>query len=256
MGDVYRPKRFFAVLRERMKACLPDYPPQRHTIDTNDVEYSLGFLNAEQEAAYLEPLDQGRCRLLDGPLSDIEREREAALRNPMSVFNWFRRDPTWSVPDLALGVKDAKEREKDIPAKGKDKDAESTSNISEKVAASNPLPTVASRHPAARASKSRASLQAAALAARQADDILDDEAEPAHVTTPAPARGKRKRDEDGVYRPKGGSGSRAARRRRDDTTRRTSRRGASTATQSESKSGAVDGGEGESQIDTPYNNDV
>ncbi|KAI5301946.1 hypothetical protein KEM56_001194, partial [Ascosphaera pollenicola] len=237
MGDLYRPKRFYAVLRERMKACIPGYPPHQRAADANDVDLSLGFLSSAQESAYLEPLDQGSCRLLDGPLSDLEREREAALRNPMSVFNWFRRDPTWTVPDLALTAKDGKEREKDSSGKGKDRDIESMSNISDKGNSSHALPPVASRHPAARASKSRASLQAAALAARQAEDTIDDDAEKAAVTAPAPTRGKRKRDDDAGYRPKGGSGARATRKRRDDTSRRTSRRAASAATPSESKSG-------------------
>ncbi|KAI5289189.1 hypothetical protein KEM54_004261 [Ascosphaera aggregata] len=245
-GGIYRPRRFFSVLRERLKSHLSGYPPRvRPVPDPSDVGFNLGFLSSEQEVAYLEPLDKGHCRLLDGPLSEVEREKEAALRNPMSVFNWFRKDPTWTPPKLVPTPKDGKERDRDYvkeaTSKGKERDIESASIISEKVPATNPAPTVASRTPAARASKSRASMQAAALAARQADEYFqDDQDQP--VAPSAPTRSKRKRDDDAGYRPKGGSSGRSARRRREDSGRRASRRSANAAVPLEAKRGDADDG--------------
>ncbi|KAI5294313.1 hypothetical protein KEM52_004272 [Ascosphaera acerosa] len=351
-GDLYRPRRYFALLREQIRQRLPGFPAARERLtlaaqDPNDISKSFGYLAAMQEGTYLAELDQkAGCederedeshRVGDASLSvsegdkdikrvpgkleeaevdaedgaatatagttvttlsatsskalaaDLAREREEAIRNPMSVFNWFRRDPNWSglslinkegrkqldeeaecglpLPGAAALTRESatdraredqeaphergpasrlrdrvRDRERARPReryRERDIDREDDKDVG--LPASTPLAAV--RTPYSRESKSRASLQTAALV-RQFEEFDDDPdyyIDDGHVgevgdsghghersnygnnsvsahSTSTRGGGKRRRDEDAGYRPKGGGGGRPGRRRREEGT--------------------------------------
>ncbi|KAL1851835.1 hypothetical protein Plec18167_009474 [Paecilomyces lecythidis] len=157
---------------------------------------NLGYLTPEHEAEYFLMVD---ARLGDAQAAEqlsrapekpslAEREREAALRNPVSVYNWLRRNQ----PQVFL----------------QDNEIASEKSVSK---------------PAnARASK-RASTQT-----KKEEDVYDEDGILVD-STPAPgsSRGKRKRDDDAGYRPKGGNSGRGGRKKKEDGSyggRRTSKR--------------------------------
>lgn len=146
-----------------------------------------GFLSVGQEELYLDSLDA----FLDGttrtPRSHAanglgtrnaekttEREREMQLKNPVSVYNWLRKHQ----PQVFL--------QDNEPA-------------TEKAA-----------RPAGSRSSARKSAGKDVVKLEQ--DLYDDDGIASEVASSA--RGKRKRDDDGGYRPKGGN-SRGTKRRKD-----------------------------------------
>lgn len=150
-----------------------------------------GLLSSKQEEQYLQSLDN----FLDGrsthprahATSNIgyphfeksaDREREAQIRNPVSVYNWLRKNQ----PQVFL----------------QDPDHDKT-----KIAA-------ASR-------KSKRESMAKAL--KVEPGLYDDDG---IALEPNAGKGKRKRDEDSGYRPKGGH-ARPVKRRKDDSGRRSKR---------------------------------
>ncbi|KAJ9273729.1 hypothetical protein DTO271D3_7426 [Paecilomyces variotii] len=157
---------------------------------------NLGYLTPEHEAEYFLMMD---ARLGDAQAAEqlsrapekpslAEREREAALRNPVSVYNWLRRNQ----PQVFL------------------QDNEITSEKS------------VSRPANLRTSKR-------ATQPRKEEDVYDEDGILMDVApAPGSSRGKRKRDDDTGYRPKGGSsGGRGSRKKKDDGSyggRRTSKR--------------------------------
>lgn len=143
----------------------------------------LGFLTPEHETEY--------CLALDAKLGDeealdqlvcipkkpslAERERDAALRSHVSVHNWLRQNQ----PQIFL---------------------QDNENASEKSGS--------------RPSNLRASKRAPAPS-RKDEDTYDDDSILETASTSGGTKGKRKRDEDTGYRPKGGS-SRSNRKKKDD----------------------------------------
>jgi hypothetical protein len=171
-------------------------PPQETTEKTEATEGSTeGFLSIRQEEQYLQSLDA----FLDGTTTSarshvatslgnrsaertVERERETQLKNPVSVYNWLRKHQ----PQVFL--------QDNEPTKEK----------------------------APRATGSRSSTRKSANkeALKQAQELYDEDG--IAMEMGSSARGKRKRDTDGGYRPKGGN-SRGTKRRKE--TREDSGRG-------------------------------
>lgn len=182
---------------------VPHTAPE-HTDKTSadaELEATLGYLTPEHETEYYLSVDarlgdaQAALQLSRAPEKPTlaEREREAALRNPNSVYNWLRRNQ----PQVFL------------------QDNEIASEKS------------GSRPTNLRSSK-RASTQL-----RKEEDMYDEDGILMDLgPTPGSSRGKRKRDEDTGYRPKGGSG-RGGRKKKEDATyngRRASKRSSGVGT--------------------------
>lgn len=142
-----------------------------------------GFPAPRDEERYLEGLDS----YLNGTAStsrpftvavarggerSSEKDREMALKNPVSVYNWLRKHQ----PQVFLQDNEAH-----------------------------------SEKPSTRPATSRASKRASTV--KQEPDLYDEDGIALDVG--ANSRGKRKRDDDGGYRPKGGNG-RPVKRKKDD----------------------------------------
>ncbi|KIX06863.1 uncharacterized protein Z518_04839 [Rhinocladiella mackenziei CBS 650.93] len=153
-----------------------------------------GFLSTKQEEQYLQGLDA----FLDGATTNprshaanslgnrsmdktTERERETQLKNPVSVYNWLRKHQ----PQVFL------------------QDNE-------------PSTEKATRTTGSRSSTRKSTTKEAF---KQEQDFYDDDG--IAIEIESSSRGKRKRDNDGGYRPKGGSARGTKRRRelREDTGR-------------------------------------
>jgi hypothetical protein len=166
-------------------------PPLPAPDRSDDTVSPSGFLSVRHEEQYLQSLDA----FLEGnapvPRSHAittlstkngekptEREREMQLKNPVSVYNWLRKNhPTVFLQDNETG---------------------------------------AEKTPRPAGSRSSARKPATKDNVKQEQDLYDEDGI-ARDSAPS-SRGKRKRDEDGGYRPKGGS-SRSAKRRRDTTSK-------------------------------------
>ena len=149
---------------------------------------SSGFLSTKQEEQYLQALDDFLDRIVTNPRSHAvnslgnrngertaERERETQLKNPVSVYNWLRKHQ----PQVFL---------------------QDNEPFTER---------------APRATGSRSSTRKSAgkdTGSKQEQDLYDDDGIALEVG--ASSRGKRKRDNDGGYRPKGGN-ARGSRRRKE-----------------------------------------
>ncbi|KAK6387636.1 hypothetical protein, variant [Exophiala oligosperma] len=146
-----------------------------------------GFLSVAQEEQYLDSLDAFLDNTTTNPRSHAanglgnrnaekttEREREMQLKNPVSVYNWLRKHQ----PQVFL--------QDNEPA-------------TEKAA-----------RPAGSRSSARKSTSKDVV--KQEQDLYDEDGIASEVASSA--RGKRKRDDDGGYRPKGGN-SRGTKRRKD-----------------------------------------
>lgn len=180
----FAPKRFYAEL-------VKSGPLQRAQQDELDSANPLagGFLSTQQEEQYLQSLDdyfdekaavprQHAAGNLGHRTSEksIDREREFQLKNPVSVYNWLRKNQ----PQVFL---------------------QDPENDKAKLA-------------------SRGSKRASTAKRPKAEpDMYDDEG---IAVEPNNTKGKRKRDEDGGYRPKGGH-ARPAKRRKEDSDRRSKR---------------------------------
>ncbi|OJD13739.1 hypothetical protein AJ78_05831 [Emergomyces pasteurianus Ep9510] len=162
-----------------------------------DMDSTLGFLSPEQEIEYCAALDAaaaGEHKPVLKSVSAASRDREAAVRNPVSVINWLRKHQ----PQVFLQDADA--------------------------AAEKPPP---------RSNNPRSSKRASTHA-RKEEDIYDEDGilvDPpvggggsggGGGGSGGGSRGKRKRDEDGGYRPKGGSGGRS-RKKKEDAPKRAKR---------------------------------
>lgn len=175
--------------------------------DDTDPTVVLGFLTPEEESAAVAAIDAPNAlRPGDGL---VERERDAALRNPVSVYNWMRKHQAIPGSDGGNNAAGGAGAGGNAGADGGQVDTHS-----KQPAAAN----VSSRSNASRASK-RASLQAQAVA-RKEEDLYDEDGILIEAPTSAPGGGrsgkrKRERDEDGGYRPKGGTGGRGSKKRKD-----------------------------------------
>ena len=159
-------------------------------------EAPIGYMTPSHEDDFLSALDTYLANLpLEAPLmlprpvrpTDREREKDAQLRNPVSVYNWLREHR----PKVFL--QDPRPEEKE-PA------PEKVSSVSESAGhKSSPKP------PSSSTSKRR-SAAASKQEVEPEPEILDDEGNViggTGIEQPAP-KSKRKRDDD-AYRPKGGS---------------------------------------------------
>lgn len=160
-------------------------------LESGDLEESTGtggFLSGRQEEDYKISLDDfldnkttnPRKHVLGGlghrsAEKSIEREREAQLRNPVSVYNWLRKNQ----PQVFL----------------QDADNDKTKG-------------------------SRTSKRASNKTTKTEPDMYDEDG---IALEPSTGRGKRKRDDDGGYRPKGGH-ARPMKRRKDEPSGKRSKR--------------------------------
>ncbi|KAI0387120.1 IEC3 subunit of the Ino80 complex, chromatin re-modelling-domain-containing protein [Hypomontagnella monticulosa] len=190
------PHRSFAASVEQFPELLDDLDPDDPQI------HPTSFLTADDIDEYLLELDT-RLNLKPKPTlapSVVGKEvtnpaANFALRNPTSVYNWLRRHaPKTFLQDLE------KEKEKDKD-KGKDKDDDHHDD--EKGGRK--------RKGGGTARTKRQSAASRKEKERDAAESMDWD-EDAGYDAPA-AKGKRKRDEDPGYRPKGGS-SRPAKKRK------------------------------------------
>ncbi|EAW09179.1 uncharacterized protein ACLA_033820 [Aspergillus clavatus NRRL 1] len=167
-------------------------PSEAQDLPTNvSLEEKLGFLTPEHETEYYLGMDaklgdEGAAvqlsRIPEKP-SLAERERESTLRNPVSVYNWLRRNQ----PHIFL---------------------QDNENASEKSG---------SRPSNLRVSK-RMSTQP-----RKEEDTYDEDGVPMDTgPVPSSSKSKRKRDDDSGYRPKGGS-SRPSKKKKEDNNSSTKR---------------------------------
>lgn len=180
-GGQLAPRGDFASLLNR----VPHSEEAHHTSSEDDLDSTLGFLAPAHEMNYIAAMDNG-----DGIItrvkerrSTLERDREAQIRNPLSVYNWLKQNQSHIFHH----------------------DTE---------------PAPAAKQPT-RSTGTRASKRGRASKVRE-EEMYDDEGI-AVDTAPSSAggRGKRKRDEDGGYRPKGGSGGRT--KKKETLTKRTKR---------------------------------
>ena len=162
----------------------------------SDAESYGGYVSTRLEEQYKQDLDNfiagasasrrpsSYSNLVNPNDRSTERDRDTALRNPVSVYNWLRKHQ----PQVFL--------------QDKENDGEKTTKVSNN----------------SRGSK-RGSLQIKSEA-----EMYDDEGIALEPKTTS--RGKRKRDADGGYRPKGGSSSKPTKRKREEggSSRRTSRK--------------------------------
>ncbi|EEH23433.1 hypothetical protein PABG_05644 [Paracoccidioides brasiliensis Pb03] len=172
-----------------------DHPATEHDMDS-----ALGFLNPEHENEYCAALDaaaagEPKPSAEAGKVSSLaaaSKDREIAIRNPVSVINWLRKHQ----PQVFLHDADG---------------------VTEK--------------PPPRSNNPRSSKRASTHA-RKEEDVYDEDGILIDVQVGGGgggaggggggSRGKRKRDEDGGYRPKGGSGGRS-RKKKEDAPKRAKR---------------------------------
>ncbi|XDG04061.1 hypothetical protein ABKA04_003676 [Annulohypoxylon sp. FPYF3050] len=178
------PHRSFAASAEKFPELLEDLEPEDPQI------HPIAFLTADDIDEYLYELD-ARLKIKPKPtLAPTALGKEIsnpaanfALRNPTSVYNWLRRHaPKTFLQDLE------KEKEKN-KGKGKDDDHDRDDDGRKRKGGSS----------ARTKRQSAASRKEREKEAAESMDWDDDGG------YDMPAKGKRKRDDDGGYRPKGGS---------------------------------------------------
>lgn len=160
-------------------------------------EAPIGYMTPSHEEEFLSALDTYLASLLpEVPLmlprpvrpSDREREKDAQLRNPVSVYNWLREHR----PKVFLQDPRPEENKEPVPEK--------VPSVSEPA---GPKP---SPKPVSSSTSKRRSTAASKQEVEPEPEILDDEGNViggTGIDQPAP-KSKRKRDDD-AYRPKGGS---------------------------------------------------
>ena len=192
----FAPSKSWASLRTL--AASSDIPSEDKDRDL-DGQPPNGFPTSQQEEHYLQGLDAyltgsaAASRPIASGLGakngdrSTERDRDMALRNPVSVYNWLRRHQ----PQVFL---------QDNEAHSEKQPRATTSRSSKRVPAQT----------------------------KPEQELYDDDG--IAIDKVASGRGKRKRDEDGGYRPKGGN-SRATKRKREDgsLSAKKSRKGSSAA---------------------------
>ncbi len=167
--------------------------PIAHTVTNGEqdrdpngyVPPASGFPSSQQEEQYLQGLDAYLTGSAATPRTfanglaarngdrSMERDRDMALRNPVSVYNWLRKHQ----PQVFL-------QDNEVHAEK-----------------------------APRGSTSRTSKRAS-TSIKQEPELYDDDGIALDMSLNS--RGKRKRDDDGGYRPKGGN-SRPAKRKKDES---------------------------------------
>jgi hypothetical protein len=183
---------------------IPHTENADHPVIEDDLATTLGFLSPEHQAEYPSVMDSsgGFIPRASERRSSHDRDRETAFRNPVSVYNWLKKHQPGSFPH----------------------DGESVSE----------------KQPS-RAAGTRASKRATAQASRD-EEHYDEDGTLLEVPAAASAAGggagggggggrsKRKRDEDGGYRPKGGSSGRSRKKKDEPAAKRTKRPSAAGST--------------------------
>lgn len=198
-------------------ATVDQYPELVDDLDPKDPEiHPTSFLTADDIDEYLSELDK-RIGLKPKPCvpppaqgaSGSTPAANFALRNPTSVYNWLRKHaPKTFLQDLEKEKEKDKHKDKD---KNKDKDVDDhhqgngdhEEETGTKKKKGGTARTKRQSTAAIKKEKEKEKKEAAAAAAAEAAGYDD---EVMNYTKPASsAKGKRKRDEDSGYRPKGGS---------------------------------------------------
>ena len=201
--------------------------------DDLDSDEPTGYYSPTHEATYLAQLDTslGLSTIADHPSlhstlkaadkdKDKERQKQHELHNPVSAYNWLRKNqPQVFLQDHEDGS--------GAPAARVAKEKNSVAK------ASTPKPRVSPKPPAARGTK-RA--RESTIKKEEQDIVLDEDGTILggggieELVPPTSARGKRKRDrgdDDNAYRPKGGS-SRAPKKKKQRTNGADKERGSGT----------------------------
>lgn len=192
------PHRSYAATIEQFPEILDDLEPKNAEI------HPTSFLSADDIDEYLAELDK-RLGLKSKPSvpppnasANGSPAANFALRNPTSVYNWLRKHaPKTFLQDLE------KEKEKDKHKdKDKDKDDHGNGDKDEDTGKKRKGGTARTKRQSAAAKKEKEAAEAA-----------EDEEVMSYSKPTSSAKGKRKRDEDPGYRPKGGS-SRPSKKRK------------------------------------------
>jgi hypothetical protein len=187
-NSTYQPAVKYTSLRQ-----IPHNDPSEFYQDESEegsLRYKLGYLTPEHETEYLlrtdiELGDQNATAQLNTQLPDksttfTERMRDANLANPSSVYNWLRRN----TPQIFLQDND---------------------NSSEKGGGGGPRPSNL------RTSKRASSVRNNA----KEEDMYDEDGIALDAPEPTSSKGKRKREEDTGYRPKGGRSGGTSRKKKE-----------------------------------------
>lgn len=177
-----------SVLPSGMPADLVDVSPTGYLTSAHEEEYLASLDN------YLETEPPDSHLPLPRPArpSEKEKEKDAQLHNPVSVYNWLRAHS-----DTKAVTHDV---EKEAPAP-----SANNSDPASHRAKPSPKPPSSASTGSAKASRKRAS---SALLPKQEpeEELLDEEGYVIAGGSEQPAvKGKRKRENDDAYRPKGGS---------------------------------------------------
>lgn len=186
-NSTYQPALKYTTLRQ-----IPHKDPSDFDQDEPEeasLRYKLGYLTPEHETEYLLRTDTelgdqsaiAQLSQLPDKSTFTERMRDANLANPSSVYNWLRRN----TPQIFLQDND---------------------NSSEKGAgAGGPRPSNL------RTSKRASSVRNPA----KEEDMYDEDGIAIETPEPTSSKGKRKREEDTGYRPKGGRSGGTSRKKKE-----------------------------------------
>lgn len=194
-NTTYQPAIKYTSLRQ-----IPhDDPAEFHQEESEEtsLRYKLGYLTPEHETEYLlrtdtELGDQSAVvqlgQLSDKSTSFNERMRDANLANPSSVYNWLRRN----TPQIFLQDNDNSSEKGAVGAgAGGSGGGQRPSNL--------------------RTSKRASSVRNPA----KEEDMYDEDGIALDAPEPTSSKGKRKRDEDTGYRPKGGRSGGGSRKKKE-----------------------------------------
>ncbi|CRG83581.1 hypothetical protein PISL3812_00934 [Talaromyces islandicus] len=184
-NSTYQPALKYTTLRQ-----IPHSDPS--DVDQDEPEeaslrYKLGYLTPEHETEYLlrtdtelgDPSAAAQLSQLPEKSTFTERMRDANLANPSSVYNWLRRN----TPQIFLQDND---------------------NASEKGGGGQ------------RPSNLRTSKRASSVRnPTKEEDMYDEDGIALDAPEPTSSKGKRKRDEDTGYRPKGGRSGGSSRKKKE-----------------------------------------
>lgn len=169
---------------------------------------SVGFILPRDEDQYIQDLDafiagdsmekrpNSYANIMKSEERSIERDRDAALRNPVSVYNWLRKNqPGVFLQDKEIEIAAQQAANGSGPNEGGGKSSSRVTGTS-------------------RASK-RGSIQVTTV--KQDPEMYDEDGIALDLRPVSSSRAKRKRDDDGAYRSKtGGSSGRSAKRKREE----------------------------------------
>lgn len=197
-STTFQPAIKYTSLRELAQRETPFAPTilPEHDADPS-FSLNLSYMTPNHEHEYLLALDAKmgdskadvQLKQLPDRPTFADREREANLQNPNSVYNWLRRN----TPQVFLQDNENASEKGSQNAQQQQQQSRSSGNV--------------------RSSK-RSSLARNAV---REEDMYDEDGIALEVTPASAAKGKRKRDEDSGYRPKGGRSSTTRKKKEPDT---------------------------------------